>query len=266
MINYDTINNVVGTFPNAVSQNATGPGATDGTPYIKDVIDDLWGHNQDLMNLATLSPDASAEANGASQRTEAIRRVGGYPGVGVPWFGNTDDPATTFGVRLLELKGQGILRANYVELDLKTYVGDGDNPTASAFYRADDAGGAVRNTTGVYLILPDSRGQFIRGFDSAGTIDPDGASRDIGNIQDWAIQKNNHYVWSLANYMNELSSKDFSAGARFVYEGVAGAETVSDLFADSILVSGGNQQVAAANQDSDESRSTNIAARWAIYY
>jgi hypothetical protein len=162
------------------------------------------------MNLAGLTPDATAEANGSSQRTEAIRRVGGYPGVVIAWMGNTDDPSTTYGVRLLELKGQGILRANYSELDAKCYVGDSNNPTASAFYRATDAAGTTRSTTGDYLILPDLRGQFVRGLDTTGTIDPDGASRDIGNIQDYAIRTHFHYVWQYgaSKYVSALGSKD----------------------------------------------------------
>lgn len=73
MKDYATVPNITGAFPNVVSKNTTGPGETDATPYIKQVIDDLWGARQDLMNEAGLTPDASDEATGSSQFLEALK-------------------------------------------------------------------------------------------------------------------------------------------------------------------------------------------------
>ncbi len=102
-----------------------------------------------------------------------------------------NDPAT-LGIRALPLIGQGVLRASYSDLDTVVYCGDGSNATASSFYHADDINGTIRNTAGIYLIFPDSKGKAIRGYDSTGTIDPDGASRDLGSFQDSAIWGHDH--------------------------------------------------------------------------
>jgi hypothetical protein len=72
---YSTIPNTTGAFPNTVADNASGPGETDGTPYIKQVIDDLWGARQDLMTEAKLTPDGNQEAVGTSQFLAALTIV-----------------------------------------------------------------------------------------------------------------------------------------------------------------------------------------------
>ncbi len=105
-----------------------------------------------------------------------------------------NDPAT-LGIRALPLIGQGVLRASYSDLDTVVYCGDGSNATASSFYHADDINGTIRNTAGIYLIFPDSKGKAIRGYDSTGTIDPDGATRDIGSEQLDSLQRHGHSVY-----------------------------------------------------------------------
>lgn len=186
MINYDTIPNTVGTFPNVVSVNATGPGTTDGTPYLKSVIDDLWGARQALLDSAGMSPDAVTESAGASQQLEAIQKIAGYPGEMVCWMGASADPSV-LGIRLLHCAGQGILRSSYPDLDTAVYVGDTLNPTADAFYHADDAGGSVRNTAGIYLILVDTRYEFVRGENTEDTP---------GTWEDYKLLNHQHEVYS----------------------------------------------------------------------
>lgn len=188
MIRYEIFfTNVSGVFPDAVAVNASGPSATDGTEFIKGMIDDEWGARQAIMDHAGLTPDTVTEAPGTSQFVEAIQKgmaVG--PGIGVVYWKN-DDPAT-LGDRVLLLTGQGVLRTSFPELDAAVYVGDSDNPTASAFYHANDAAGTSRNPAGIWLILLDTRGYGLRGLDLSGTVDPDGASRDLGHVQDDAFQ------------------------------------------------------------------------------
>jgi hypothetical protein len=60
-------------FPGTEGINSSGPGTKDGTELVKIFVDDLWGHNQDLMNEAGLTPNGNSEAVGASQRTEAMK-------------------------------------------------------------------------------------------------------------------------------------------------------------------------------------------------
>ena len=45
-----------------------------------------------------------------------------------------------------------------------------------------------RNTAGTWFILPDTRGYALRGLDVGASVDPDGASRDVGSVQVDAFQ------------------------------------------------------------------------------
>lgn len=185
--------NINGTFPNATGKNASGAGATDGTEFIADAINDyMIGFPQFALNYASIIPSGVVESSSASQIFESIQKGNGIgPGVLVGWF-LANDPSIA-GYRVLLMQGQGILRANYQALDNVVYVGDGSNAAVAAgggaFYRADDAAGTTPNTTGIYLILPETRGYTLRGLDTAATIDPDGASRFLGDNQSDALQE-----------------------------------------------------------------------------
>jgi hypothetical protein len=115
---------------------------------------------------------------------------GSAPGTIDEWA-NALDPAVS-GHRAILLQGQGVLIASFPDLDAAVYVGDGNNAAVAAgggkFYRASDAAGTTPNIAGPYLILPDARGVVPRGLDVAAAIDPDGASRFLGDIQVDAFQ------------------------------------------------------------------------------
>lgn len=273
MKDFATIPNTSGAYPNVVSINCSGPSTTDGTPYIKAYIDNGFGFKQAIMNHAGLTPNGVAEADGASQLLTAIQDITIGPGCVVAWMGNDADPGT-LGRRMIQLNGQGILRASYAELDAVTYVGDGNNATASAFYHADDSAGTLRNTSGVYLILPDLRGYTIRGLDPSATIDPSGNARDIGNAQSWSIIKHEHYVvahvgGAPSDYVCDLTDidLDLTVPDKKFLEMVADAtQSNTDLFAHDILESGGEWNVPLGYQNDDEVRMVNITARWVITY
>ena len=148
-------------FPGTEAVNASGPTAVDGTEYVKVLIDNyMFGPQQALLNYAGLTPDGLPEEDGASQELEALQKSFGYPGEGVNWYGDLD-PAVV-GARILLLQGQGILISQYPELTTSVYVGDGNNATAPAFYKADDAAGTIRNIAGIYLILPEGRDTLLQ--------------------------------------------------------------------------------------------------------
>jgi hypothetical protein len=271
MIDYSTIPNITGTFPNVASTNVTAPGAQDGTPFYKPLVDDLWGARQALMNHAGLTPDAVTEADGASQQLTAIQMVAGNPGEVVLWQGNASDPST-LGVRLLPLNGQGVLVASYADLVTYCYVGDGNNPTAAAYYKATDAGGTSRSTSGSYFILPDLRGQFVRGLDTSGTIDPDGASRDIGDIQDDATEKHNHLIMeeglSGTQYQSSTAVGPAYSGAS-VYMIYTTAIANAYWHASAIEIGtdiSGSAPVTGVGKVDVETRATNSVGRWCIRY
>jgi hypothetical protein len=267
MLDYALINNTDGAFPLVTSRNSTGPGNLDGTPYIKNFIDDLWGFSQALMSAAGLTPNAVQESATASQRLEAIRRISGYPGEVVSWMGDQADP-NTLGIRLLQLKGQGVLRATYSELDAATWVGTTPNLTASAFYRADDAGGVTRNPTGVYLILPDLRGAFVRGLDVSGTVDPQGASRDIGNLQDWAVFDHSHQIFrSGGPGASGYASETLAAGANSVIDEFSGGGAATAYAGPGTGMRDSTfSAFSATNRNASESRPVNYTGRWCIRY
>lgn len=191
MVNFkDVLGNTDGVdFPNTLTVNATGAGTGDGTEMVKILFDQIFGLCYSLMDSAGLTPDSLTEAPGTSQIVESVQRIAGGPGEGVIWWKNAD-PATT-GDRVLLLKGQVILISDYQDLVSATYKGDGTNGTVPSYYKTSDAGGTTRDTGGTYYVLPDTRGYFLRGLDVAAAVDPDGASRIIGTVQNHAFQGHN---------------------------------------------------------------------------
>lgn len=244
-------------FPDTLSVNSTTPTSVDGTEFKKAMIDDEWGARYALLDWANKAdaawvPDDVTEAPGTSQFVESlIRGFGIGPGAGVIYWKN-DDPVTN-GDRVLLLDGSGILRANYAELDAVVYVGDGDNPSASTFYHADDAAGTIRNTAGIYLILPDTRGYTLRGLDVAGVVDED-AGRDLGSIQLDQFQGHFHENFGLNNV--------FQGGANLA------APTISP---DNIALHPNNirQPTEGSNgvpRRGNETRMVNVATTYGITY
>jgi hypothetical protein len=184
--------NFSGSFPDILAVNASGPSATDGTEFVANMINDsMWGVWQMILNRAGLTPNGVLESDSASQIRDALHKgFGAPPGVVTQW--HLDDDPGTSGHRCLLLNGQGILRANYPDLDAACYVGDANNAAVAAagggYYRADNSDGSSPNIAGIYLILPETRGYAPRGLDSAATVDPDGASRYLGDNQLDAFQ------------------------------------------------------------------------------
>lgn len=207
-----------------------------------------------LLDAAGLTPDGVTEAPDTSQILEAIRLISGAPGNGVIWWA-TSDPAT-LGERVLLLTGQVILIASYPEMAAAVYCGDGNNPTASAFYKTSDAGGTTRSTSGTYMVMPDLRGYFLRGLDTAASVDPDGASRDIGSIQLDAFQGHRHNplapAVNLAGY--NVGGTGVSSGVNF---GLDAPGSTGDPVTD------GTNGVPRTDS---ESRPVNIACKFGIRY
>lgn len=261
-INYDSgvgpIPNNTGSFPNVVSNNVTAPAAGDGTPYVKAGIDDAWGRFQDLLSRAGLTPNGSSEAAGNSQHFEALRRCFSAPGEVCLWHGQVD-PAT-LGLRLLLLEGQGILRANYPDLDAAVYIGDANNGNSSYpyYFRADDAAGTVRNIAGIYLILADSRGKSIRSWDPTGVDDPEGSVRKFPDRQNNSIVAHGHNLTtSVTGYYAKLVDADLHGGGNDTCEFLPAASG-DRLEAGTIQ--------AGPDQNSQEIRMDNMGVKVCVRY
>lgn len=179
-------------FPDSGAADVSAPGAQDGTEFFVTMINNyMFGPQQMLLDHAGLTPTGVIESATTSQVKEALQKgFGAPPGVPTEWH-LASDPGVT-GHRALLLNGQGILRANYPDLDAAVYVGDGNNAAVAAaggaYFRADNSDGTSPNIAGVYLILPERRGYVPRGLDTAASVDPDGASRVLGDVQLDAFQ------------------------------------------------------------------------------
>lgn len=255
-------NTDLGVFPDTFAVNASGPSATDGTEYVKLFIDDIWGARQALMNRAGLIPDGVTEADGTAQVIEMHNKMCCAPGIGTEWLLN-DDPGTT-GHRCLLRQGQGILIANYPDLVAAVYVGDGNNATVHAgggkFYKASDAAGTTPDTAGPYLILDDYRGVVPRGLDPAASIDPDGASRFLGDLQVDTVEEHDHnFKLKSDTATTPLSAINFfpNVGGGGVNLGVAGPD---DILNPNII---GSVLVATS---STETRMYNRSTKHVIWY
>jgi hypothetical protein len=257
-------------FPNTAAINASGGAATDGTEFTANMINDsMWGILQTLLDYTGQTPNGVVENPANSQILEAFRRFS-IPGVQLPVFWN-NDPAV-LGIRAILLTGQGILKANYPELDAVVYVGDANNAAVHAagggFYHADDAAGTIPNTAGAYLILPDARGRVVRGLDLTGSVDPDGAGRYLGDLQldsfqgfDRNIVKNLNSTiaagtnsdWHLAVSRTGIGDQEYSFSER--------SEQPDILLAGDPIDSGNGTP-----RTSSESRMINLSANLMITY
>lgn len=194
MKNFATIAGTSGAYPNTVATDVSAPGAADGTPVIAQWVNELMGAFQAILNEAGLTPSGTTESSSASQILSALRLMCKYPGEIFIWGGPQTDLFSSLGIHALPLSGQGIVRANYSNLDTAVYCGDANNPTAPAFFRSNTATSPYsRNITGTYLILPNFNGQFLRAIDPTGTVDVDGgSSRLSGDIQADAVETHTH--------------------------------------------------------------------------
>lgn len=246
-------------YPYGSARNVSVPGDGTGTPWEEDIVNDLFGWQQQLLDAAGITPSGNPDKKGVSQYYNAMRLTGGYPGLIVPMAINVD-PAT-LGMRVLLLDGSGVLRSSYSDLDTAVYIGDSNNATAEGFFRADDAAGIVRNTAGNYLILGDFRGRFLRGI---GSPDPS-PSRLIGDLQGDAFQRHTHRLQKNDSNVNfhEIEFTGLSKGSGRVVPSLFEAGDTEDIaYAKTTYLLDQTTLAPVA----DETRPLNVAVNWGIWY
>lgn len=264
MIDYKANFNTDGVnFPDTAAINVSVPSAGDGTEFKALMVNDMWGARQALMDYASLTPNAASETYDNSQFLTAL--IKSFSPVGIVLMSHTQQDPATLGHRFLELNGQGILRANYIDLDSACYVGDTNNPTADYYFRADNSDGSGRSTTGIYLILPDMRGAFARGEDPTATRDPDGASRIFPDFQDFSMQTHLHEVDTTSNSWNAVADRDIDTGTTFTgFEAKTSASSLQLRANENITkVSGPNPDVL---HNLDETRACNVQVKFWVRY
>lgn len=128
------------------------------------------------------------EAVPKQQLESAIAAVVVYqPGQRVELFRATI-PA---GARLLKANGAAVPVSSYADLTAAIYCGDTLNATADWGYRSTSSTSpsANRSTTGAFIVLPDARGRFSRGWADDGSLD---SGRNLWRYQDHAMQDHVH--------------------------------------------------------------------------
>lgn len=143
--------------------------------------EDLSG-TQATALLVTFTGDSGA--GGAKGLTPAPAAgdaaAGRVLGASGGWVDPASLPAGMLAAFMMTSAPTGWLKANGAAVSLGTYpaliaiyCGDADNPTALHGYRCTNPASpsSTRSTTGGYIIVPDFRGEFIRGLDDGRGID-----------------------------------------------------------------------------------------------
>jgi len=123
-------------------------------------------------------------------------------------------------VGYLKANGAAVSITTYSNLATAIYVGDTLNATALFGYKCTDSANpnTTRSTSGTFIVLPDLRGEFIRGWDDSRGVD---SGRGFGTEQSQDIQSHRHDLKSPSGdqyyVINDLNttppSIDVSAGA-----------------------------------------------------
>lgn len=175
----------------AIQAQATADSKLDATAKAVDA-DKLDGHDATEFLLATAQAADAAKLGGKSPTdylaatapaTDSAKLGGQVPG----FYAVPAGAVAHFAMQAppdgwLKANGSAVLRATYPALDTAIYCGDTKNTTAAFGYRCVDPGNpnGSRSTVGTYIVLPDLRGEFVRGFDDARGID---AGRAFGSWQ-----------------------------------------------------------------------------------
>jgi len=95
----------------------------------------------------------------------------------------------------LKANGAAVAVATYGLLAAASYCGDASNPTAPFGYRCNNTDGSGRSITGTYIVLPDIRAEFIRGWDDGRGVD---SGRILGSAQGFSVEAHAHGSSALA--------------------------------------------------------------------
>jgi phage-related tail fiber protein len=172
----------------------------------------------------------------------------------------------------LKANGAAVLISAYSELAAAIYVGDAANPTAISGYRCTDAGNpsGSRNIAGTYIVLPDMRGEFVRGLDDGRAVD---AGRLLLSAQSSANLSHTHTgdaqtAGSHAHPMYALNNlTGNSYGMAFMTPGATSLPDGSATYGTTTL-SGGlhNHPLTINSSGGTESRPRSIALLYCIKF
>lgn len=149
----------------------------------------------------------------------------------------------------LKANGAAITVATYGDLASAIYTGDATNSSATWGYRFSYSGFTlVRSTTGLYMALPDLRGEFIRGWDDSRGVD---INRQFGTAQTWQFTRHTHSA---------------SGGSRYGMDGTNTGTGFYGSSGDSGAGGTGETTAAGGTENGSETRPRNIALLACIKY
>jgi len=132
------------------------------------------------------------------------------------------------GTRLLKANGAAVAVSSYAALAAAIYCGDANNATADWGYRSTSSTSPSTNrrTTGAFIVLPDARGRFGRGWADDGSLD---SGRNLWRYQDHALQDHYH-LSSGANNANGVGpgSGVMGGGGQTATTGAIGANVAGE--------------------------------------
>jgi hypothetical protein len=169
----------------AFSEVQASPGASQFWPDYSAAVEDDPDWNTGLLQFNSADAGKRVAITYKGLGTLTAARLLGSPGDLVLTCSATPPLGT------LKANGAAVDRYVYSALDTAIYCGDANNATAEWGYRATraDSPSANRSITGQYLVLPDYRGEFPRGWDDSRGADP---SRSLWAVQSYAIQSHYH--------------------------------------------------------------------------
>jgi len=135
---------------------------------------------------------------------------------------------TTAPAGWLKANGAAVNLAVYTRL-APIYCGDANNATASWGFKCTNPANPTgsRSTAGTYIVVPDGRGEFLRGWADGGSVD---SGRALWAYQGQMLQDHTHTI--LSPYNGGILADTVGGSGSFYYatnpvpsSGVAGAST-----------------------------------------
>ena len=158
----------------------------------------------------------------------------------------------------IKANGGAIPVASYAVLAVVLYCGDANNATAAWGYRCTSAATptTTRSTTGAYIVLPDARGEYSRGWDDGRGID---AGRSLWAWQAGQVLSHTHTA-SQAAHSHTVNLVGGGSG------GALGISYMADLFQGTTPTSAAQPAITVTATGGTENLVRGLAALVCIKY